>query len=253
MGVHRHRRLGPLAAVVVPLYRESDKHPRVNAAELAHIRSDPPDPPAHVLEECSRTPAGLGVHGGKISHRSVLVAYLFWILIPQPQSRHRSAADRPPAGGDLSVADIGSIGGGWLSSRLIKRGWSERRPQNGHARLRAGGPADDVRVRRAGAVDAVALIWIAAAAHQGWSANLFTLVSDTFLARPSDRSWGLAGWPVQSAACDRQADRISCCRQPELCARVPDCVVCLPDRARRHPSPGAEAGARRPDEGSPLT
>ena len=44
--------------------------------------------------------------------------------LPQPQPRHRPAAVGPPLVAIYLVADVGSIGGGWLSSTLIKRGWT---------------------------------------------------------------------------------------------------------------------------------
>jgi len=79
------------------------------------------------------------------------------------------------------VADIGSIGGGWLSSSLLKRGWSANRARK-TAMLACALAV--VPMAFAAKVDsewiAVALLAIATAAHQGWSANLFTLPSDMF-------------------------------------------------------------------------
>src|SRR4029079_16235042 len=79
------------------------------------------------------------------------------------------------------AADVGSIGGGWLSSGLIRRGWSVsagRKTAMLVCRLAVvpivfASGASNVWV-------AVGLVGLAAAAHQGWSCNLFTLTSDTF-------------------------------------------------------------------------
>ena len=52
--------------------------------------------------------------------------YLFW-LADFLQKKHGLVAERvsaPPIFVIYLVADVGSIGGGWLSSSLIKRGWS---------------------------------------------------------------------------------------------------------------------------------
>jgi ACS family hexuronate transporter-like MFS transporter len=79
------------------------------------------------------------------------------------------------------MADIGSIGGGYLSCALITRGWS----------LNAGRKLTllvcALLVVPIAFAPLVANVWaatlligLAAAAHQGWSANLFTLVSDSF-------------------------------------------------------------------------
>jgi ACS family hexuronate transporter-like MFS transporter len=79
------------------------------------------------------------------------------------------------------LADAGSIAGGWLSSSLIKRGWTVnagRKPAMLICALCV------VPVMFAGYASslwaAVPLIGLAAAAHQGWSCNLYTLVSDMF-------------------------------------------------------------------------
>jgi MFS transporter, ACS family, aldohexuronate transporter len=79
------------------------------------------------------------------------------------------------------VADIGSIGGGWFSSAMIKRGYSVNR-----ARKTAMLTMAVLIVPTSFAPHAtnmwlaVALVAVAAAAHQGWSANVYTLASDMF-------------------------------------------------------------------------
>lgn len=80
-----------------------------------------------------------------------------------------------------SVAGVGSVAGGWLSGVMIRRGW---RP--GRAHKAAMGifalcmPLGAVSVLASSPMTAILLISLAAAAHQGWSANLFTTVSDVF-------------------------------------------------------------------------
>jgi len=78
------------------------------------------------------------------------------------------------------VADVGSIGGGWLSSSLIKRGWTVNAARKTALLVCA---LCVVPVFAASSVSnlwvAVLLIGLAASAHQGFSANLYTLVSDT--------------------------------------------------------------------------
>jgi ACS family hexuronate transporter-like MFS transporter len=79
------------------------------------------------------------------------------------------------------MADVGSIGGGWLAGRFIKRGWSVNRARKGAMLVCALGV---VPVLFAANADnlwlAVAIIGLATASHQGWSANVFTLTSDMF-------------------------------------------------------------------------
>ena len=79
------------------------------------------------------------------------------------------------------MADVGSIGGGWLSSALLKRGWTSNAARKTAMLVCA--LAVVPIVFASNVTDlwvAVALVGLAAAAHQGWSANLFTLTSDMF-------------------------------------------------------------------------
>ena len=79
------------------------------------------------------------------------------------------------------VADIGSIGGGWLSSALLKRGWSINASRKTALFLCALCVFPVVVASQTQSLWlAVGLISLAAGAHQGWSANLFTLSSDLF-------------------------------------------------------------------------
>jgi ACS family hexuronate transporter-like MFS transporter len=92
------------------------------------------------------------------------------------------------------VADAGSIGGGWLSSSMMKRGSSLNRARK--TAMLACALAVLPIAFAAGARElwvAVAIISVAAAAHQGWSANLYTLVSDTFPRQAVGSVVGLGG------------------------------------------------------------
>src|SRR5690242_2041307 len=80
------------------------------------------------------------------------------------------------------AADVGSIGGGWLSSRLLSRGMDLTRARK-TALLSCAlivTPVMGVILTRGNLWVTVGLVSLAAAGHQGWSANLYTLVSDTF-------------------------------------------------------------------------
>jgi ACS family hexuronate transporter-like MFS transporter len=165
------------------LYGSPERHPRVGAAELAHIRSDP-------AETTARVPwATLMSHRqtwafaiGKFMTDPIWWLYLFWI--PDFLNRNHGIDLRtvgPPLVAIYLIADVGSIGGGWLSSALIKRGWSVNAGRKTAMLVCA--LAVLPMIFASGAKDlwvAVTLIGVAAAAHQGWSANLFTTVSDMF-------------------------------------------------------------------------
>jgi ACS family hexuronate transporter-like MFS transporter len=79
------------------------------------------------------------------------------------------------------IADVGSIAGGWLSSALLKRGWTVNRARKTAMLLMALAIVPTALAPRAGSLwTAVLIVGLAAAAHQGWSANVYTLASDMF-------------------------------------------------------------------------
>jgi ACS family hexuronate transporter-like MFS transporter len=77
---------------------------------------------------------------------------------------------------------IGSIGGGWIPSALLQRGWKPQRARAAAMLICAMAvtPVMFVGMARGNMWLAVALVGLATAAHQGWSANLYTLASDLF-------------------------------------------------------------------------
>jgi len=88
----------------------------------------------------------------------------------------------PPLIAIYLAADIGSIGGGWLSSRLLLHGMSVTRARKTALLTCALAvvPVSCVMLTGGNLWFTVSLIGLAAAGHQGWSANLYTLTSDTF-------------------------------------------------------------------------
>jgi ACS family hexuronate transporter-like MFS transporter len=92
------------------------------------------------------------------------------------------------------VADVGSVVGGWLSSHWIKRGWTVNRARKATLVIFAFlMPAGILAVFAPHAWVAVALISVAMAAHQGWSANVFTLSSDMFPKKDVGTVVGMGG------------------------------------------------------------
>jgi ACS family hexuronate transporter-like MFS transporter len=165
------------------LYRRPEEHRRISKAELAHIRSDPPDPPGKVpwlrLLPHRQTWA---FTVGKFLTDPIWWFYLFWIpSFLRKQHGLDLSTIGPPVIAIYLIADIGSVAGGWLSSAFIKRGMSINKSRKIAMLICALCVVPIVFTPTvSGLWGAVALIGLAAAAHQGWSANLFTLVSDTF-------------------------------------------------------------------------
>jgi MFS transporter, ACS family, hexuronate transporter len=164
-------------------YRSPAQHPRLDPAELAHIQSDPSEPAVRVPWR-----ALLGYRqtwafaAGKFITDPVWWLYIFWI--PDFLNRNHGldlSTIGPPLVVIFLAADAGSIAGGWLSSHLIARGWSVNAARKttmltfGLFVLPVGFAA-----RTTDLWTAVGIIALAAAAHQGWSSNLFTLTSDMF-------------------------------------------------------------------------
>jgi len=170
-------------AVWLLLYRLPRDHPRVGAAELAHIESDPADPPGkvgwRVIAFRRETWAFLL---GKFITDPVWWLFLFWLPDFFAKTYDLNILTfGPPLVAVYLLADVGSIGGGWLSSRLISRGWTVNRARKTTMLLCALCVTPiSIAIFADNLLVAVAVIGLAAAAHQGWSANLYTLVSDVF-------------------------------------------------------------------------
>ena len=92
------------------------------------------------------------------------------------------------------VASFGSVLGGHLSGWFIKKGWPVYKARKTAMLIFAFCVAPIVLVRFTSDIwTAVALISLAAAAHQAWSANIFTTASDMFPKRAVSSVVGLGG------------------------------------------------------------
>lgn len=166
------------------VYRRPEEDEKVSAVELAHIHNDPPDQnprpiPWQTLLGLRQTWA---LALGKFFTDPIWWVYLFWM--PDFLSRHLGlnlAGMRLPLFVIYTGASIGSVSGGWLSSSLLKRGWSLNSSRK-TALLACALAVTPIMIaaRTGNAWLAIFLIALAAGAHQGWSANLYTLASDMF-------------------------------------------------------------------------
>ena len=123
--------------------------------------------------------------------------YLFWVptfLNTQFGVSVNASQIGPPMVVIYTLASVGSIGGGWLSSHLIKRGWSVNASRKTAMLVCALAVVPIVFASKvANEWSAVLLIGLAAAAHQGFSANIFTLVSDTVPRKAISSVTGIGG------------------------------------------------------------
>ena len=185
------------------MYRAPEKHARVSPEELAYIQSDPPDPPVHIpwLTLLGYRQVWAFVVG------MVLCAWVWWFYLFWAAGffYDKFEVDLKNIGWPLVtiyvMADVGSIAGGWFSGWLIGRGWSVNAARKTAMLVCA---LCVVPVFAAALVDSVwvatLLIALAASAHQGFSANLYTIVSDTAPRKVVSSIVGLGGMAAGFAA-----------------------------------------------------
>jgi ACS family hexuronate transporter-like MFS transporter len=165
------------------LYRSPEEHKHVSRAELSYIRSDPPEPTVK-MSWATILPhrQAWTFAAAKFMTDPIWWLYLFWI----PDFLYRNhglslTTMGPPIVVIYLIGDVGSVAGGWLSSTLIKRGWTVNAARK--TAMFACALAVVPIIFAARTTDlwvAVGLIGLAAAAHQGWSCNVYTLTSDMF-------------------------------------------------------------------------
>ncbi len=166
-------------------YRRPHEHPTLTGEELALIR-----------EEAEETSEGARVTWGRLLSRRQTWAfagakfltdpiwwfYLFWLPGYFDGRFHLGLSHLGlPLILVYNVSAVGSIGGGWLPALLSRVGLTGSRARYGAMLLCALGSVPMLWAARAQTEwVAVGLLSLAAAAHQGWSANLFTTASDMF-------------------------------------------------------------------------
>jgi ACS family hexuronate transporter-like MFS transporter len=180
-----------------PLYHTPARHPRISPAELAHIQSDPPDAPGGVRwVQLVRFRQTWAFALGKFLTDSIWWFYLFWFPLFM---NDRFGVDLKSIGLPMItvylLADVGSVAGGWFSSSLLGRGWTVNAARKTAMLVCA---LCILPVALAPHVDgqwvAVWLIGLAAAAHQGFSANIFTTTSDMFPRKAVGSVVGIGGF-----------------------------------------------------------
>ncbi len=173
-------------------------HPLLKAPEREFIRDGADD---RVTE---KTPLArvLGLRqlwafsAGKLLTDPIWWFYLFWLPKFLAQEHGiRGVALIPYLTTVYIVADVGSVLGGYLSSALIKRGWPLNRARKTTMGIFAAMiPSVIIAGQTRSAWFAVALISVATACHQAWSANMFTLASDMFPRRAVGTVVGFGGF-----------------------------------------------------------
>lgn len=165
------------------IYRRPQDDKKISPRELGHILSDPPEPTlkiawSHLLRYRQTWAFVLG----KFLTDPIWWFFLFWLPKFFATVHGVSLVGLGlPLIVIYNAATVGSIFGGWLAARLIKIGWTANRARKTAMLVCAIAVVPVMLAARIQSLwGAVGLISLAVAAHQGWSANLFTLVSDMF-------------------------------------------------------------------------
>jgi len=178
------------------LYRKPEEHSRCTEEERKYIQSDAA-PPAEKIPWARL----VGYRqtwtfaAGKFLTDPIWWFYLFWIP-DYMQRQHGLVLSKigPPIFVIYVISDIGSVAGGWISSFLLRRGLSVNASRKWAMLVCAVCVLPIAATSRlSGLWSTTLLIGLAAAAHQGFSANLYTLTSDLFPTRAVGSVVGMGG------------------------------------------------------------
>jgi ACS family hexuronate transporter-like MFS transporter len=169
----------------LPLYDVPEKVPRLSRSELTHIQSDRDD---HSTPR--RRAAWVRILATRQAWAFIAAKFLtdpvWWFFLIWLPDYFKKAQGLDLKGSWMhlvaiySIVTVLSVAGGWVTGALARGGRDLRRARKMAMLLFAFLVVPIVMVGRASGWTAVCLIGLAGAAHQAWSANLFTTVSDTF-------------------------------------------------------------------------
>lgn len=188
------------------LYEKPTENPRLSKAEFDYIHSDQDEivPPVNTAEETQVSWFKLLTFKqtwafalGKLLTDPIWWFYLFWLPdFLQSQYGLDSLAIAVPVAVVYTISTIGSVGGGYLPLFFIQKGWPVFRARKTSMLIFAFFVIPIVFAQLLGQQSmwlAVFIIGIAASAHQAWSANIFTTVSDMFPKKTTASVVGIGG------------------------------------------------------------
>lgn len=165
------------------IYDSPEAHAGVSKSELELIQSDPADSlPSYSWARLLPHRETWSFAFGKFMTDGVWWFYLFWLPKYLQEAFGLTLLQIVlPTMVVYNASTVGSIFGGWLSSSLIKRGWTINSARKTAMLLCAVAVVPVISAPFCHSMWlVVALVSVATAAHQGWSANLFTTASDMF-------------------------------------------------------------------------
>jgi MFS transporter, ACS family, hexuronate transporter len=184
------------------MYDAPTRHKKVSPEELKYIQSDVEE----VAKEGDSKVSWFRLLGfkqtwafvlGKFLTDPIWWFYLFWLPdFLDSQYGLKGTAVALPVAVVYMISTVGSIGGGWLPLWLIKNNWAVFKARKFSMLVYAFVVMPIVFAQVLGSFNmwlAVTIIGIAASAHQAWSANIFTTVSDMFPKRTVASVTGIGG------------------------------------------------------------
>ena len=187
-------------------YEIPSKQKRLLDTELKYITADSTEIEALPKEESEKKVSWAKLLGfkqtwafaiGKFLTDPIWWFYLFWLpdFLKNQYGLSNTELAIPTAIVYI-ISSIGSIGGGYIPMRLIDKGWPVFKASKTSMFIYALFVIPIVFAQKLGQVDmwlAIGIIGLAAAAHQAWSANIFTTVSDMFPKKATGSVTGIGG------------------------------------------------------------
>jgi ACS family hexuronate transporter-like MFS transporter len=174
-------------------YHTPAAHPKITPDELAYINSDIEPIAINEAPKAEKKYTWGMLLGykqtwafsiGKLLTDPIWWFYLFWLPdFLESQYGLKGTQIALPVAAVYTLSVIGSVGGGWVPLKLISNNWSVFRARKTSMLIYAFLVLPILFAQYLGSINmwlAVLVIGIAAAAHQAWSANIFTTVSDMF-------------------------------------------------------------------------
>jgi ACS family hexuronate transporter-like MFS transporter len=181
-------------------YEVPSKQKAINQAEFDYIHSDKEDVDNHEKVSWFKLLSFKQTWAfavGKFLTDPIWWFYLFWLpdfLLKQYGLKGTAVA--LPTAMVYVISSIGSIGGGYIPMKLINKGWPVFKARKTSMLIYAFCVFPIIFAQLLGSMNmwyAVLVIGLAAAAHQAWSANIFTTVSDMFPKHATASVTGIGG------------------------------------------------------------
>ena len=187
-------------------YESPSKHKKLGKAEYDYIHSDADEISSTDNNEVKIKISWLKLLQfkqtwafvfGKFLTDPVWWFYLFWLpAFLKAQYHLDGTATALPVALVYIISTFGSVFGGWLPMNFIKKGWPVYRSRKTSMLIYAACALPVVFAQYLGSINmwmAIIIIGFAAAAHQAWSANIFTTASDMFPKKAVASVTGIGG------------------------------------------------------------